>query len=126
MITGPGDAATTRTSTPKSRSFFSISRDVISSDSGVTLDSTRPGAASSKSTCGSLVSLSSANSGFCRSFAMRVDFGTSARVGSMTIGAWSSATCRSTSSPLARSFSATSPSRMSSARLDAFLLLRAQ
>ena len=31
MITGPGEAATTRTSTPKSFSFFSISREVISS-----------------------------------------------------------------------------------------------
>jgi hypothetical protein len=36
VITGPGEAATTRTSTPKSFSFFSISRDVISSDSLVT------------------------------------------------------------------------------------------
>ncbi len=50
-------------STPKSFSFFSIMREVISSVSGVTL-SLRPGAASSKSTCGSRVSASSTNSGF--------------------------------------------------------------
>jgi len=63
VITGPGEAATTRTSTPKSFSFFSISREVISSVSGVTV-SMRPGAASSRSTCGSLVSDSSVKSGF--------------------------------------------------------------
>ena len=37
MITGPGWAATTRTSTPKSCSFFSIRRLVISSVSGDTV-----------------------------------------------------------------------------------------
>ena len=91
MITGPGEAATTRTSTPKSLSFFSISRRVISSESGVTL-SRRPGAASSRSTCGSLASLNSLNSGCCRSLATRSDLGTSATGFSMTMGTWSSIT----------------------------------
>ncbi len=87
MITGPGEAATTRTSTPKSLSFFSIRRLVISSDSGVTESTRTAGAASSRSTCGSLVSASSANSGFWRSRATRSDFGTSITAGSMTSGA---------------------------------------
>ncbi len=36
-MTGPGKASTTQTSTPKSLSFFSISRLVISSISGDTV-----------------------------------------------------------------------------------------
>ena len=52
-MTGPGAAATTRTSTPKSFNFFSISREVISSVSDATL-SCRSKAVSSKLTCGSL------------------------------------------------------------------------
>ncbi len=75
-------AATTRTSTPKSLSFFSIMRLVISSVSGDTL-SRCCCAASSKSTCGSRLSGRSVNKGFCRSFTTRVLCGTSTSTGSM-------------------------------------------
>jgi len=115
VITGPGEAATTRTSTPKSLSFFSISREVISRVSGDTL-SVRPGAASSRSTCGSLVSASSVNSGFWRSLTTRVLFGTSISGASITIGRWSSCRRCSTSTMTSRSRSAFSPTRTSSAR----------
>ena len=115
MITGPGSAATTRTSTPKSFSFFSIIREVISSVSDAT-DSTRPGAASSRSTCGSLVSASSLKSGFWRSLTTRALFGTSSTGASITIGRWSSCSWCSTSTSSSRSRSARSPRRMSSAR----------
>ena len=75
-------AATTRTSTPKSLSFFSIMRLVISSVSGDTL-SRCCCAGSSKSTCGSRLSGRSVNKGFCRSFTTRVLCGTSTSTGSM-------------------------------------------
>ncbi len=63
VITGPGAAATTRTSTPKSLSFFSIRRLVISSV-WLSTPAWCTGALSSRSTCGSLLSGSSVNSGF--------------------------------------------------------------
>jgi len=84
-MTGPGAAATTRTSTPKSLSFFSISREVISRVSGATV-SCRSKAPSSRLTCGSLESGISVNSGFCRSLATRSLFGISSSAGSMNTG----------------------------------------
>ena len=98
-MTGPGEAATTRTSTPKSLSFFSIMREVISSESAVTV-SMRPPAVSSRSICGSLVSAMSLNSGFCFSLMMRSDLGTSITGASMTsgIGAWGGRGCGGASS----------------------------
>jgi hypothetical protein len=116
VITGPGSAATTCTSTPKSLSFFSISRLVISSDSGVT-DSWAAGAASSRWTWGSLVSASSTNSGGCCSLASRLAaLGTSSTGGSMTIGGCSGGAWPGSGSTCSRSRSSCSPMRRSSAR----------
>jgi hypothetical protein len=115
-MTGPGAAATTRTSTPKSPSFFSIMRLVISSDSGVTVCSMRVGAASRRSTCGSLLSCSSTNSGFWRSRCTRLDSTTCTISGSITIGACSTSSMRISSACSSRSRSAISPMRSSSAR----------
>ena len=69
-MTGPGWASTTRTSTPKSLSFFSIMRLVISSVSTETV-SWFSWASSSSATCGKLLSGISTNKGFCRSLATR-------------------------------------------------------
>jgi len=115
-MTGPGAAATTRTSTPKSPSFFSIMRLVISSDSGVTVGSERAGAASSRSTCGSLLSCSSTNSGFWRSRCTRLDSTTCTISGSITMGACCTSSMRTSSTCCSRSRSAISPMRSSSAR----------
>ena len=85
MITGPGWANTTRTSTPKSLSFFSIMRLVISSVSGATV-SWRDSAPSSRSTCGRRLSGNSTNKGFCRSLAARSLRGVSTSTGSIMSG----------------------------------------
>ena len=74
-MTGPGWASTTRTSTPKSLSFFSIMRLVISRVSLETV-SWRSKASSSSATWGSLLSGMSANKGFWRSLATRSLLGT--------------------------------------------------
>jgi len=113
VMTGPGEAATTRTSTPKSLSFFSISREVISSDSGVTV-SMRPAAVSSRSSWGSLLSPMSANRGFCFSLTTRSDLGTSTTGCSMIRGMGSAgSSCRTSSTTRSRSMAACSPMRMS-------------
>ena len=66
-------------------SFFSISAAGHLQRLGRHASPCAPGAASSRSTCGSLVSASSLNSGFCRSLATRSDFGTSTTGGSITM-----------------------------------------
>jgi hypothetical protein len=116
VITGPGWASTTRTSTPKSLSFFSIIRLVISSVSDDTV-SWRAWGPSSKSTCGSLESGSSVNSGFWRSLATRSLFGTSTSTGSINTGVgWcSSISTRSSCSTSSRSRAARAPAARSSA-----------
>ena len=90
VMTGPGAAATTRTSTPKSFRRFSIMRLVISSVSGAT-PSCRKVRLSSKSTCGNLLSGNSLNKGFWRSFTTRSLRGTAVTGASMTMGATGSA-----------------------------------
>src|ERR1051325_7116114 len=72
-MTGPGSAPSTLTATPKSESFFSISREVNSSVSGPTSAPSRR--ASSRSfSGGSGVSGRSSKSGACFSFCTRSDF----------------------------------------------------
>ena len=115
-MTGPGAAATTRTSTPKSLSFFSIRRDVISSVSGAT-PSCFDGAPSSKSTCGSLESGMSLKRGFCLSLMTRSLLGISTNVGSIKTGTgWcSSISMRSSINMSSRSLAAFLPTARSSA-----------
>ena len=110
VITGPGDAATTRTSTPKSFSFFSIMRLVISRVSGETV-SCLATAPSSKSTCGKRESTMSLNKGFCRSLATLALLGISTFSGSITtaMGGCSSISSRSTWTISSRSRAATNP-----------------
>ncbi len=75
-MTGPGYAASTFTSTPKSDSFFSIRREVNSSVSGL-IPSRSPGGSSRSVSGGSGVSGRSSNSGTCFSLLTRSDFGIS-------------------------------------------------
>ena len=108
-------AATTRTSTPKSLSFFSMRRLVISSVSGATV-SWRCSGLSSRFTMGNLLSGMSVNRGFWRSFTTRALCGTSVSTGSMmgTGPGWcSSLSVRSSSTTTARSRAALRPTATS-------------
>ncbi len=81
-MTGPGDAATTRTETPKSLSFFSIRRDVNSRVSAP-MGSFGVLPWSSKSRGGRPDVGISWNKGFCLSRCTRCDWGTCTSGGSM-------------------------------------------
>jgi hypothetical protein len=85
VITGPGYAASTRAETPKSASLRSMRREVKSSVSLLTI-SCAAGASSSSASGGSLESGMSVNSGRCRSFTARSDFGAGAGGGTTTTG----------------------------------------
>ena len=78
VITGPGYAASTFTTTPKSASLRSISREVNSSVSALTC-SCADGASSSSASGGRGESGMSWNSGFCFSLTTRSERGTSDR-----------------------------------------------
>ena len=112
MITGPGYAASTFTATPKSASLRSISRDVYSSVSALTV-SWLAGGSSSRSSGGSGESGNSWNSGRCFSRTTRSDFGTSTTGGTTSTGSrGSSMTLDSTMA--SRSADACAPSLRSS------------
>ena len=87
VTTGPGCTATTSTSTPKSRSLISTSRDIASSASGE-WPSSRGGGSSSSFSAGSSLDCGRSNSGTCFSFSTRslfsiAGFGVSIRGGGL-------------------------------------------
>ncbi len=110
MTTGPGYAATTLTSTPKSFSFFSIRREVNSSVSAEIV-SCDVGAGSSSAIAGSVESPGrSVNSGCWRSFSARSDLAGVTTGGTIVTGSCSSMRTRSSSTLPSRLTAAASPS----------------
>ena len=110
MTTGPGYAATTLTSTPKSLSFFSISREVNSSVSAEMV-SCAAGAGSSSEMGGNVESPGrSVKSGTCRSFSTRSDLAGVTTGGTIMTGSCSSIRTRPFSTLPSRFTAAASPS----------------